>query len=39
MDKGVDIIWGEDIRGFEQGVIINKNIIKGVEIDDFSDQL
>jgi hypothetical protein len=38
MDKGVDIIWGKDIRGFEQGVIINKNIIKGVLIDNFSNQ-
>jgi len=38
MDKGLDIIWGKDIRGFEQGVIINKNIIKGVEIDNFNNQ-
>ena len=38
MDQGIDIIWGEDIRGFEQGIIINKNIIKGVEIDEIDNQ-
>jgi len=27
MNNGVDMIWGKDIRGFDQGVIINKRAI------------
>jgi hypothetical protein len=32
MNNGVDMMWGKDIRGFDQGVIINKRAITNTSV-------
>lgn len=31
LENGVDMIWGKDIRGLDQGIVVNKAVIKRAE--------